>query len=475
MKVLYLLSALLSLGWIATAQTSKSSFQKDSLFVLGSRYLRGNFVAPDEQKSKAYLLASAKTGNYFAMNLLGDLYAMKKDPKQVQADSAIYWYTQAAGLGSGIAFHKLGRIYHEGLYGTAQDFGIAARYFAAGMKLGDANSKNMVAYYHYKGLHQQQDYTTAFSLYRELSIQERHKNAMYFLGILYRNGYGTPRNADSARYWLQQAAGKHYLPAVNELKAKTPENPETAIILPVKAQPIAGNTLYRRIRHNVQEASLPGTYTGFAARYDWSGQYIVSVFPLQVSIKREGKKVTGAWIEGTDTALLQAALTDSNLVFSKTEYSKLEHYTPRGPEAWQFNNARLNLLLQPDSLYIAGNLQLYSLARKEPGHPMYVYLSRAATADEKAITHASSILDVRAAPNPTTGLLKVNFTITRTQKVSITVLDLQGRPILKEEAGFLAAGTYQRDLMISSKVAQGAYALVVQAGHATKQLMIVKQ
>jgi hypothetical protein len=472
MKVFYLLSGLLSVGGIANAQTAATSFEKDPLFQSGSKYLHGNFVAPDKQKAKHYLLESARTGNYLSMNLLGELYLSTKDP--MLADSAIYWYSKAAGLSSGLAFHQLGRIYNEGINGVQQDFRKAGSYFNEGRKLGDANSKNMVAYYLYKGLNGKQDYAAAFNLYRELA-QQKHKNAMYFLGILFRNGYGTKRNTDSARYWLQQSAMAGYNPAADELKMPTPENPEKAIEMPVKKQSLTGNDLYRRVRHNVNQESLPGTYTGFAARYDWSGKYIISVFPLQVTIQNAGGKITGTWIEGRDTAYLQAKLTDSNLVFSNTGYNKIEHYTPKGPEAWQFRDARFNLLLHPDSLYISGNLQLYNPLRKEPGHPLYVHLSRVASNDERAITHAGGIMNMHASPNPTTGLLKVNFTIASAQRVIITVLDLQGRPVLREEAGTLPAGTYQRDLKIASKIAQGAYALVLQAGNATKQLMIVKQ
>jgi len=473
MKMFYLLSGLLSVGGIAHAQTSSTSFQKDSLFQSGAKYLHGNFVAPDKQKAKYYLLASARTGNYLSMNLLGDLYLSTKDP--MLADSAIYWYSQAAQLKSGFAFHQLGRIYNEGTNGVQQDFQKADSYFHEGWKLGNANSKNMVAYYLYKGLNGKQGYAAAFALYQELATQQKHKNAMYFLGILYRNGYGAKRNADSAKYWLQQSAMKGYQPAADELKVPTPENPETAIAMPVKKQSLAGNDLYKRIRHNVNPQSLPGTYTGFAARYDWSGQYIVSVFPLQVTIQNSAGKITGTWIEGKDTACLQAKLTDNSLVFSNTGYNKNEHYTPKGPENWQFNNARFNLLLQSDSLYIAGNLQLYSALRREPGHPLYVHLSRVASPDEKAIPNAGGILDLHAAPNPTAGQLKVSFTINSMQKVTITVLDMQGKPILREEAGTLSAGTYQRDLMLATTLAHGAYALVLQAGNVTKQVMIVKQ
>ena len=475
MKLLYLLSSLLLITGVASAQTARSPFQKDPLFVSGSRYLHGNFVAPDPQKAKEYLQASARTGNYFAMNLLGDLYSGIKFPKQMQADSAIYWYSLAARSGSGLAYHNLGSIYHEGLYGIQQDYGTAIRYFKEGMQQGDASSKNMVAYYFYKGINGTQDYAAAFTLYRELSTQQKHRNAMYFLGILFRNGYGTIRNEDSARYWLQQSAAQGYPPARNELKAPVPENPENALALPVKAQTSTGNTLYRRIKHNVNPEALPGTYKGFAARYDWSGRYIVSIFPLQVSLKKGSSSITGTWIEGMDTAVLQAKLTESNLVFNNTAYNKREHYTPGGPEAWQFDNARFDLLLQQDSFYIEGNLQLYSPVRKEPGHPMYIHLSRVATDAEKVITRAGSIFDLRAAPNPTSGLLKISFTITQRQRVSITILDLQGRPIMKEDAGSLAAGAYQRDLQISPTVAHGAYALVIQAGAVSKQVMIVKQ
>jgi hypothetical protein len=309
-------------------------------------------------------------------------------------------------------------------------------------------------------------------LYSQLATQAKDIKAMYFLGNFYRNGYGTARNADSAKYWLKLAADADLGEAKHELNKADPENPEEPIVTPTEEQTSVHNNIYRRIKHNMPPEALPGLYAGYVIRYDWSGKHVLSVFPVQASFKGMGENVTGIWIEGQDTAKISAVFTDSNLLFKDTKYKKVDHYSGKKHDPVQFKNARLDLLMQPDSLYITGNLQLYDLKRHLPGRPMYVHLSRVAA--PAMLTKVNNPLEVKAFPNPFKSQFKVEFVLASSQKVGISLVSMQGQVIFKEDAGLLQPGTYQHDIQVPITTAAGNYVLLVTAGGQKKQVNILK-
>jgi hypothetical protein len=221
-------------------------------------------------------------------------------------------------------------------------------------------------------------------------------------------------------------------------------------------------------------SSVAGIYNGYAIRYDFSGKNILSVSPLQVSFNVSGNKIKGTWIEESDTADITATFTESGLVFSNTEYTKIDHYSKfRGGEEWQFNNAKFNLLQETDKTYINGNLQLYSDLRKEPGRPLYIYLSRATTGKEAAELEKNAL--TLTANNPFTNNLNTTFTITQTTPVSLKLYTVSGVQIFVQDAGILPAGTYNRVFNIIGSIAGGSYVLQIETKIGSKSIVIVKQ
>jgi len=296
--------------------------------------------------------------------------------------------------------------------------------------------------------------------------------AIYYQGLEYRNGYGVERNADKAKELLTAAANKGEKQARKELKIAEAENPQTPLLSPVSIQQ-NNNDVYRRIRHNLPQGSVRGTYKGYAIRYDWSGQHIISIFPLEVSFNSLGDKISGTWKEGKDVTDINAVFTDSALLFSNTQYNKIDHYSEfKGGEVWKFNNAKFNLLQQPDSTFITGNIQLYSDSRKEPGKPLYIHLTRATTLSEQALL--SKELTTISCNNPFDNTLSVTFTIPVASPVIIQLVTSQGQVIHTENAGTLQAGTYRRNIPVL-KAAAGSYILELQTKAGKQVKTIVKQ
>ena len=480
MKRKWLQSLLLLIAPVIWTQQQCMASNPDSLYRLGAKYFDKQPAGKNLLKAKTYLLSAVQgncTNNVMAMAMLGDIYS-KQAKSRADVDSAVYCYSRAMDGNSSAAYYGMGMLYYHGLFSVAQDFSKAAACFYKGMALGNPNCKNMVAFCLYKGLNQKQDYDSAFLLYHQVSLQVRHRNAMYFLGLLYRNGYGTQRNIDSATYWLTQSAHLGYLPAKGELASISPENPIEPIAPPAEKTAFESNAAYRRIKHNMSAKSLPGTYSGYAIRYDWSGKHVLGVFPLRVVFNNNEGDIKGMWIEEQhDTANIDAIFTDSSLNFNDTRYTKWDHYATahNKKEAMQFVNARLNLLQQPDSLYITGNVQLYDLERGVPGRPMYVHLSRASTIADKNEGAVASLMVIKASPNPFQDRIRVQFSLQNTKRVTLSLTDIQGKLLATDDAGLLAPGTYQHDMPISDKIAAGSYLLIVNTGDLVKQVILIKK
>lgn len=90
--------------------SAKKAINSAAMFRIAEIYEAGGYgVEADEQKSLAYLTASAKYGNVSAMEKLGALY---EEGYRVEQDytAAIDWYTLAADGGSSFAEERLAKL-----------------------------------------------------------------------------------------------------------------------------------------------------------------------------------------------------------------------------------------------------------------------------------------------------------------------------------------------------------------------------
>ncbi|GGY23249.1 tetratricopeptide repeat protein [Paludibacterium paludis] len=117
-----------------------------SAFRLARLYAKGSGVAPDRERSRAWLLAAAKLKHPDAACLLG-LHA--KNPSSGKPDyaGANRWFAQAAEQGSAEAMFQLGISYQEGL-GVDRDIARARSWYekAAGLEMPAALQTLAMAY-----------------------------------------------------------------------------------------------------------------------------------------------------------------------------------------------------------------------------------------------------------------------------------------------------------------------------------------
>ncbi len=293
----------------------------------------------------------------------------------------------------------------------------------------------MVGYNLYKGLGCKQDYGKAISYFRKGAARTEPRS-QYFLGLCLRNGYGLKESEDSARYWLNKSAAQKFRMARNELAIPRAENSD--VIAKQRSFQIhnsfrgrkglpAYRTLDQRTRNNLPE----GRYTGQLLRYDWSGQHAIGSAPLVLDVAIQNEEVIISWTEADSIRTqLNASFTSSGLQFRKngSRYGKYDHYSQRRPEDYSFDKAGLHWAIKGDTVFLQGNVQLFSVSRKEPAKP--VYISVAKVMSRQASARRTGF---RGFPNPFTDQLSVEFDLGLTSDVTVQLLSMDGKAVYEKK------------------------------------------
>ena len=457
------------------AQTKQYSENSDLQLKEANRYLRGEGKPYDPGKAFAINMSYATEGNPKAMSAIASQYitgiGVKKDHSE-----GIKWLNKAADLGHVPAFISLGNIYSSG-NGLNIDYNKAFEYFKKAADLGSITGKYRQAYCYFKGIGCVQNYYKSYELFKALS-ENGHFPSQYYLGLCLRNGYGVPRNLSTAEEWLQKSWKAGSLQAKEELDQPEPERPNIpkaapgllnkVILLNQKIQYSAGNG-YLRIKHNIKEDELSGEYNGFVIRYDWSGKYITDISPLSFHIDCKGELVTGNWNEGSvHVGLITGELSDSSLVFKNSKLRLINHYSGPKGEVWFLKQARMQVVGSGDSLFLSGNLELFSETRKEPAKPILFVASKFSKSKyvEIQANHASVF------PNPFKESTTIQFSLEESQDLSIWITSIDGKILFSEKLEGLTVGTYQKALKLP--FAKGVYILNVSGKSISKKFKIIK-
>lgn len=463
----------LVLGWYASmAQCpSDSSMQSsDRLVARGLAYLSGTTLPYDPAKARPLLEQGAALGNGKAMNAMGNLYANGVSVPLDMAQ-ALSWYEKAAGNGYTSAYFNLG-MYYQKSGPDEQDFKKAVYYYRKGADAGNDNCKNKLAYLCYKGFGTDQDYITAFNLYKELA-QKGDMNACYFLGLCYRNGYGTNADPALAKKWLTVAASSNDKQAIHELTAEP--SPENTSLL-TSALQRAVDDLKSHVEHfsTALNNDLSGNYTGYAFYYDFSHQYVHEVVPVILNIRKEGAKYVGSWLESDSLhASIKATYSGDSFVFdSNCRYVRRNYYSYGDDEPYRFEDAKVKITYNKDSLYLSGDLDFYSINRKEPGQPVSIFLSRKISTGE-LLQKDTFVTSVDLFPNPVNTSLHVNLINPSAGKVRLQIVSASGSIIQSSDVEMLPAGSFMYEFNTTG-LASGTYILRMSAGNQVINKSFVK-
>ena len=373
-------------------------------------------------------------------------------------------------------WYKLGVEYKDGV-GVTMSYTKAFEYFSKASDLGDAQGAYAVAYMRYKGLGCTQDYVASANLFRKGAILGKD-NSMYFYGLCLRNGYGTIKNEDSAKFWLQKSAELGYKQAAWELKMINPENgndSSKALVLQISNAAIPNAAIlnkYQKIENHLPASEIiAGYYKGYIIQYDWSGENIVSSKKLTLNLNGHSNSLEGFWEEeGIDSFKFKALLDHDSLIFENTKYLRRDHYSPDSSIHYTFKNAKLNLVQKSDSIFLAGNVEMFSPDRKEPSKPLFVALVRV----DKIAFDKEEVKEFKATPNPFATTLNIDFYLPQATPVEVQLLSLNGTEVYSNPSAILDAGHYQLPLK-PGFIASGVYFVKLCYGKRSAIIKVIKK
>lgn len=432
-------------------------------------------------------LKAAMQGSAKDMNAVGIHYFLGLG-KVVNEEAALQWFRKAGENGFPKGWYNLGVMYKYGR-GTSMDYARACQSFEKASIANEPAGWFGLGYMLYKGLGCQQSYKKAYALFRK-AAQTGQAASMYFAGLCLRNGYGVIQNTDSARHWLTKAALKNYKFAFEELASSTPENTgiTNSIVQKVKAIQAANqrnymnNGQYQKLTSSMPVNDVQGTYTGFIVTYDYSGEHIIQSSNLSVELNYnvESKTLTGEWKEDNDNSLpLNATLTRKGLLFQNMQYSRSGHYDRNAPIRYNFETAGLELFRVSDTVFLTGNIELFSPGKKEPEKPVYIALFRVSTDtsnDPKVLLLSDALKPggkLQTYPNPFVNSFTMEFDLKEACKVQTQIFTQDGKLVYSKAPEMLEPGRYA--LPIQVNLSSGVYVVKLQTGNKTKSAMVIKQ
>lgn len=351
-------------------------------------------------------------------------------------------------------YYKLAVQYKDGI-GVPMDYSKAYENFSKAAELGDPQSIYAVGYMHYKGLGCIQDYKRAANLFYKGAILEKD-NSMYFYGLCWRNGYGVAKNEDSAKFWLNKSAALGYVQASKELLMKVGENAidsANTLLAQINNAAIPRTTVlnkYSKVQQKLPTSEvISGEYAGWILQYDWSGEHVVSSKRIQLKLDANNKNITGNWIEDINKPVaIKATLASDSVIFNNTQYLRKDHYSTEKGVLYNFSNARLNLVQTKDSVFLAGNIDMFSPERGEPSKPLFIALARKIAPIRK--------LEVKTYPNPFKDIVNVNFNLLEPSTIEVQLLTLSGNIVYRNPAGTLEEGWYTLPIQVGN-INPGSY------------------
>jgi len=481
--LMFVCSSITALAKPATDTTLKTKISIRSFADPGSKYYN------PQRAFKVYSML-AQDGKADAMNGLGILYS-KGIGVPVDDIQALSWFTKAAQSGYARAYYNMGEMYRLGV-GINLDLVKALAAYTQGAAMNDGPCIYSEGYMYYKGFGCTQSYEQSVALFKR-GVNLKDNGSYYMLGLCYRNGYGITTNPDSAKFWLSKSAARMDKRAILELADDEPENLDLKAVPNLQPPPTAQTALvdlttgFKPILHHVSKKDVPGEYTGYVIKFDWSGKHIISQTALKVELELNDSTLSGKWQEEEqEPATISGVLRDTAVVFNNTGFGMLDHYHKVRPLPVSFVNARFNLVKINDTVYLSGTPRLYSPKTKENQKAEFFMLIRTGAVNDSTTSQLANQLNNNgnslnadsihfvAYPNPFSTGLQLRYTLKSAAHVSIMVSNLlNGNIVYRTTPGDLQPGDYTTPVSFSGS--PGNYVVTLQYGSNIKSAIIFKQ
>lgn len=203
-------------------EQSASQGVASAQFYLGLIYSNGYGVDVDYNQAVYWYTLGAEQGNSACQNNLGVLYDEGKGVEK-SIPLAIEWYKKAAISGEVLSMTNLGRKY---LYGTELDYAEALKWFEMAAETNNACGQYFVGKIYEEGLDVQIDLNKSLENYY-LSAKQGYSDALlalkrladnengvaqYYLGNIYKYGYGISIDSEKAcQYYLRAISRENKL------------------------------------------------------------------------------------------------------------------------------------------------------------------------------------------------------------------------------------------------------------------------
>ena len=471
MKRIIIVTLVLFTCRIISAQYSDGG--NHDLYIEAFHYKQGINKPYFPPRAFSMYLDLAVEGHAEAMNALAIMYARGSgtDTNYVNAN---LWFERAALAGYHKAYYNLGLMWKYG-YGVIRDEKKALECYVSGADLGDADCKYAVGYMSFKGIECEQDYEKALKLFFEAADQG-NAASYYMIGLCYRNGYGIERDEGEAKKWLELSSSTGNLLAQRELAAEKPENhlnigtspPDTLYGIPIPGD-------YKPVEHNIHDNDIAGKYTGFLVTYDWSGQYVINLASLDLELKRNGNSVTGWWEEADSiTAIINATVTDTGLVFNNVRYLRTDHYRTK-PISFNFRTAEIQIAGVDSMVFLSGNIRFFSEVTMENERPMYISLIKTDYTDpdpDDPPQTEKPLEDMCVFPNPFNDRINISFKLNGESEISAMIFSTTGRKLYQADFGRLNTGVNIQQLQLN--LPGGVYVVRLSNGNFALTKKIIK-
>ncbi|MFC4231615.1 tetratricopeptide repeat protein [Parasediminibacterium paludis] len=365
------------------------------------------------EEAHAICLLKAKNGDAKAMYDAGVHYRFGMGTA-IDLTRAFEFILRAADNGNQDALYMLGEMYKDGI-GIKQDYTTAFAIFSKKALRSDYRANATLAYMLYKGLGCKQNYAAAYNLF-VTEAENGNTSCMYYVGLCLKNGYGTTQNIKEANKWLKKSADKGDKQSISELAEKEPENKWPATHYD-KNSFIKSYNKYQTIEHRLNLDSLDsidGNYSGILYKYDWSGNYVIEQNAVKLNLAHTEAGLQGTLQEDGETFALKATIGADGLRFTNSIYRKIDRYSGGKPEEWEITGAQLQRIQERDSIYIVGNISMYSNDRREPSKPYLLKITYAIPKDT-----SKQVVDTgKLAKQPQITPTQANFTKRPTEKVA---------------------------------------------------------
>lgn len=433
----------------------------------------------------------ALSGDANAQNMLGILY-LNGVGTEVNIDEAFDVISSAANKGYPDAQYNLGRMYKEGT-GCTISFDNAISWFEKAIENGHQRAAYSLGYMYYKGLGVQQSYEQAISLFEE----SEDPMAKHFLGLSHYQGYGTPVDEEKALEILLDNDTPNSASILTYIRANQREVTEEAVQDVLASNEEASGDGEETVAHLEETATMSvddlseseivtaedivGSWVGKIVQYDWSGEKIERIIPIEISF--DGSDVTYTFLG--EEKNIKAQLQGDFMYFTEPFIFTLDKLYTSYPNELSLDYEVFSIDFKKQDVsgntYLIGSVDTYIKNWKEYGQPTRIILRPKGTEsssedDEVLLALASQEGQfIKLYPVPFVHQLTVQYELEIDATVYVELVSINGgNPIVIVPTTPQVAGEYTFPVAVDPGLRQGLYVVRIVAGNQEHTRLIIK-